>query len=872
MVFDKKSNEKRITELRNVITSIENKYNGDINNLNKKSNKFQHLRRKLNKSPSPILHAEVDRTKQFYNDYRKYVKSKKAIEKLKSEKAKSSYNHHLGIQSSSKESHQEKTVAQGREDSRSSKVCFDINKVITFNKGLECNCGIKETHKKLQYDEYQDASKGKGGNDRCNDKSDATMQRHGWKHKYPHHHHGSNEYIHKYNNLSEIEQFEYHSPNSIDVEECIDLDEENMNDEMSDEVLENVSDDGLSYDEGQSSNEDNNGNGIMNIEEDVIEDYNCCENCHRRYDERNEYMYGRVYLNAVRRNQIRQYKNLKFVTSSRTRDDTVLLCNECNKFLVTAETKESKKFKYTWPAFFWSIISDKTNTQIYGDYLWKFIPKNWRRWWIDEIKINNPTTYRNITLHKPTPFFTDKTDQCRLFTESIESLHLSRLISTINSDVMPDVLCPWGCTEFPHNCGKIEMDVLIQRFLKKREMFLPNGHAKMKYVNTCRDDYLRLGKYEPWLLDYQNSVVKPAFIFHELDGPVVCTCSNHNRGTTKFYLHPPRQPVHILPSATSDQLCHAVIKPRTVKPLKASKYYTTYQMHEQKGSFQGVDTCSITNYGDFSFTSVLLDQFENRSIAMRSDINALLNHLKKDEHLSTVTVEGMRQRAKTVYPDTSELDQFINGSTYVSFKDALVTQAELSVISSEVPVLLDVNGNGSNPTPYQSSPNWPKSIHVCQKNDKEKFGTPFPALRSFKYRGGVAEERPDTTLLWVVCGILCHNKEVWNIISSDTPIFAESNWKGWILTYCNFRFLDRLVSTTSKNNPFKMNKMSTTLDVVKKLDSFSIDDLSTLFNDDYKICYVDSVFQSEDTETIVQPHHRVVIIETNSKNFNMTKA
>ena len=107
------------------------------------------------------------------------------------------------------------------------------------------------------------------------------------------------------------------------------------------------------------------------------------------------------------------------------------------------------------------------------------------------------------------------------------------------------------------------------------------------------------------------------------------TCREHDDGTTKSYIHPPRQPHHIIPSEKGDQLCHAVIKPRLIKPMKASKYSNTYQMHEQRGSFQGIDICDVTNFGEFNYCSVLLDESESRCIKSRPDINALLDMLEK---------------------------------------------------------------------------------------------------------------------------------------------------------------------------------------------------------------------------------------------------
>ena len=73
-----------------------------------------------------------------------------------------------------------------------------------------------------------------------------------------------------------------------------------------------------------------------------------------------------------------------------------------------------------------------------------------------------------------------------------------------------------------------------------------------------------------------------------------------------------------------------MINPQTIRPIKASKFCTIFQMNEQRGSFQGVDICNSRKYGDFIFFSILLNESESKIIAYRPDINDLLTQLKKE--------------------------------------------------------------------------------------------------------------------------------------------------------------------------------------------------------------------------------------------------
>ena len=44
--------------------------------------------------------------------------------------------------------------------------------------------------------------------------------------------------------------------------------------------------------------------------------------------------------------------------------------------------------------------------------------------------------------------------------------------------------------------------------------------------------------------------------------------------------------------------------------MKAYNYYTKSQMHEHRGSFKGIDIYCVTKYGDFCYTSKILEKSE----------------------------------------------------------------------------------------------------------------------------------------------------------------------------------------------------------------------------------------------------------------------
>ena len=109
--------------------------------------------------------------------------------------------------------------------------------------------------------------------------------------------------------------------------------------------------------------------------------------------------------------------------------------------------------------------------------------------------------------------------------------------------------------------------------------------------------------YRCWLFN-PDWLVSLSIAFKSKYGPRDMVCRDHDNGCPKMMVNLPQQPSHNLPSKRSDQLSHVIIQPRSIKTVRVATYSTSFQMHEQRGSFSGIDTCSITNVGKFDFTSI----------------------------------------------------------------------------------------------------------------------------------------------------------------------------------------------------------------------------------------------------------------------------
>ena len=172
-----------------------------------------------------------------------------------------------------------------------------------------------------------------------------------------------------------------------------------------------------------------------------------------------------------------------------------------------------------------------------------------------------------------------------------------------------------------------------------------------------------------------------------IDGvPVVLTCDDHRRGCKNYIIHPPRNPSVNLPSKYSDQLCHCCIRTRTIKPMKCSEYSTGFQMHEQRGTFHGIDTCNVTSYRNFNFRSTLLSNAESRSIINRPDINTLLNQMIEENAMTTFIANDKRNLAQKSFGNF-DFQPYYYGATYVPLEYTILMKRDL--IDSSIQVTVD---------------------------------------------------------------------------------------------------------------------------------------------------------------------------------------
>ena len=578
-----------------------------------------------------------------------------------------------------------------------------------------------------------------------------------------------------------------------------------------------------------------------------------CSNC-KRHRNVIDNLLPIYHINFIRRksSDIRQRKKFRNVKRSTKKIEEFYLCGECDAYLCHPSESGTNDSKIAWPAFVWEVLKNKEVRNRYDHYVWRFLPHEWRGWWINSV--GEFEEFEDVSLESPTCFFEDKTKDVLDWKTKIGTNKLIDLMDACNRHMIPNILCPYGCSEFCFRTGTMDFDCVWQRFLPQCIIVLINNVNKMKFVRSVRDDFVRnKGDYDVWLYNPEWGV-KPSIVLTSEAGPVIMSCRNHNGGTSSHFIHTARLPGHILPSRHSDQYSHAVIKPRTIAPLKAKKYSNSFQMHEQRGTFNGIDTCSITSTHNFALNSLLLRESEFRAVKNRPDINALLSILCEEKKLPASFVDNVR---KMTEQETRHIDfEYLQlGATYVPVSAAMAIQDAAN--AKPIRVIWD------------AEPDYigPESVHFCKKSFASvlfpiqkcnSYGVAFPTIPTYKCR------ETSSLALWVMSGLMGHVELIWQNVSKVS--LRQSQWHGWMLMYLTKKLFTHIKTRPDKGDPFRMEFVRNIEAMVNKCHS----------------CYDNGSFQEAFTETpgilfcknycemqdgFDTRYHDVIIIEQNNTNF-----
>ena len=249
------------------------------------------------------------------------------------------------------------------------------------------------------------------------------------------------------------------------------------------------------------------------------------------------------------------------------------------------------------------------------------------------------------------------------------------------SKIIPNVQCPWGCSEFCFKAAHCNLALLIQNHLREAHLNFPikDWSKDICFVESSRWDYINGISGRSMILLNKDWEVWPSVLLDRNEGLVALTCCHHqNHASTKrLYTHVPKKPHHNLSAEKCDQLSPCVVQPRTAHPMRAAKYNVVSGMNLQCFDYSGMDSMTIKSEGNFQRVSPMLSFHETLSIAGRTDINCLLEKNQIEGIMTEELVDNLREGARVNFP-TGSLDEYRQGCTYIPVADAVNLQLDIS--------------------------------------------------------------------------------------------------------------------------------------------------------------------------------------------------
>jgi hypothetical protein len=567
----------------------------------------------------------------------------------------------------------------------------------------------------------------------------------------------------------------------------------------------------------------------QNANDDVHENMRShyCANCKRHHtvNEESDTMYRLLYDVLITEKSIKSTSlRRKFSTLSMNDKYTlftllpdkcisIYLCSQCYTYFTLPTSSNDDITKYIWPSLFWKILSSNKLYKLHKTNVWTLVPIQWRRWWFQSITTLLPEEwYVGKQINDMDSSIVDVTLKKDSLEKSIANGVLGEIMYNCDTNLLPLIKCPWGCTEFFHVCGELPIQDIFWRYLNQNAMEKMLSPIERKHATAVtigsRNDYISMDeKFSTEFFLYNPQWRVAPSIYFKNNMPVFLTCRNHNKGCRKFYLHPPQNPFGVLPARSSDQVSPAVVVPRTIRVTKAHKYSHTFNMEEMRCQFNGVDTMSVTDKPVFNNDSILSQLYESIAIKGRSDIKAYVSTMTKaNTHLADNISESLLTRADDIIQDNSHyLHNYGNGTTFISVKDAMHLQQSIKKGAIKTVSITKQNGTKYN---IHYTPKWPSSIFYVHVADL--YGSPFPSIPKPSRKHII-----DTQILWLVAGIHICVQEVWQGTTANVTT-ATNEWNGWFLLYITELCFPHLLKNT-RQSVFSWNGCKTKHDKEIKL-------------------------------------------------------
>ena len=355
-------------------------------------------------------------------------------------------------------------------------------------------------------------------------------------------------------------------------------------------------------------------------------------------------------LNATPIRDIRRTAFGCVVTGSS--DETVNLCNEC--VLYSMHGSQST-WAAAWPSVLIDFLTGKFNGSVCSKPFHEVLPNSIMQQYQHLLP-------RSISDNES--IFDDLTSKVHHFNELKEGLTIKGVRDAHDKYCFPEVRCPFGCSEFVGETGLVP----LQYFLQKLDPKFKFGNTNWKHKLACvRPD---------WLEGYSHNDmfhIKPHLFNDEVEGLCIATCSFHNGGCQKQFVHPPTNPTGRLPSKFPDRLGPATISYNCYKPAKANFSTHTYSMGVAKGNFAGVSSTTIGSKRKWDVAFGKVDVIrESLCCSKRRDVKPLLQKLVQKRELSQELCDSIASTDSL--PNLETINKCLQNTTSVPFESSMAVK------------------------------------------------------------------------------------------------------------------------------------------------------------------------------------------------------
>ena len=546
-----------------------------------------------------------------------------------------------------------------------------------------------------------------------------------------------------------------------------------------------------------------------------------CTNCKRKPLDRdcsNPYHFDlyKVHGSKIKKYNCNNPSMKELQTFSPNSKEYYNLCTECCGFLTTYE-KKSSSWKFIWPSFYWNLLTGKESkdgrffTDVYpAKLLWSLIPDAMRKYWDDNIGLL-PQYEDCCTVHS---HLVDRTEEVLLNKSRIEKFEMNSLLQVLDpgrlddsmSDtkpyMIPDVLCPWGCSEYPHKTSVVEPCLVLQQLLPRIRLNLPTEYVdRLHIVESIRLDYIRQDcEDRDYVLLNENWPVMPTMSMVRGAGAMICCCRYHQNDSVRkrLYAHPPRKMTDIgnLSSVHADQLSPCVLQQRMVHPLRRTKYGVTPATSNFRMSYSGGDTTDFSCGGRFTASTLQYASLVHilHSLAGRPDMLKMLDRYEKEGIVSTSVKESFLSVHNGNSIGDDYMSRFTRGASGCPVWNALKLQQAASIMKF---VSIDAILSKKPPQFVTCRRTWCAAIYNINVEDGYGYGCRLKAISPISGRGK-ADFTVASTMTWLVLGCVSACKELYQCLSKQSSF---DDYSPYLLSYIHHKLMKHCDPISDHRNP-----------------------------------------------------------------------